>query len=269
MTAWLRPRPVENPRLRLVMFHHAGGSGSTFFNIVKQMGEDVDVVLHELPGRGRRYAQAPIDQMSEMVAQVARDLGELTGELPLALFGHSLGAIVASELARKLTRDGTPPLWLGVSGRQAPTVAPRASRLHLLPDDEFLHTMLELGGTPERVLQEPEFVRMFLRLARADFTAVDSYGARPDRTILGCPIHAYAAVDDPWAPPALMENWALETGGPFHLSRFDGGHFYFTDDSCARLGRQIARDLTALGDPGFRGTALNDQPVTQSVELVD
>ncbi|TRD17805.1 thioesterase II family protein [Palleronia caenipelagi] len=247
MTAFLRPSTVENPNLRLVMFHHAGGSGSTFFQLCRHLPPDVEVVLHEQPGRGRRHAQHAFVTMPDMVDGVARDLDDLKDDVPLALFGHSLGAIVASELARKLTSEGRPPVWLGVSGRQAPTITPRAAELHLLPDDEFLRTMLDLGGTPQRILEEPEFVRMFLKLARADFSAVDSFFARPDRIRLSCPMNAYAAVDDPWAPPGLMEDWELETYGAFAMTLFEGGHFYFAEGGCAALGRQMAQDLAHMG----------------------
>lgn len=249
MTAWLRPRTVEHPRLRLLMFHHAGGSGSTFFPLSRQLPPDLEVVLHEQPGRGRRHAQRPFMTMTDMVDGVVRDLDDLSDDVPLALFGHSLGAIVASELAHRLTYEGCPPIWLGVSGRQAPSIKPRAAGLHLLPDDQFLRTMLDLGGTPQRILEEPEFVRMFLRLARADFSSVDSFSARPDRNRLSCPMTAYAAAEDPWAPPDLMKDWGLETSDAFSMSQFEGGHFYFAEGGCAALGRQIADDLTLLGAP--------------------
>ncbi|MEL6520423.1 MAG: alpha/beta fold hydrolase [Pseudomonadota bacterium] len=251
MTPFLRPRPITDPRVRLVVFHHAGGSGSTFYPLIKRLPVDWDVLLFDLPGRGRRHGEPAIERMDVLVAQVRKDLADWCEDVPLALFGHSLGAIVASELARTLAGEGTEPVWLGVSGRQAPTLPPRRTGLHLLSDEDLLAQLADLGGTPGQLLKEPDFVKMLLGYTRADFAAVDSFNPVANRTPLNCPIDAYAANADPWALPPTMAAWEAETSADFSLHRLHGGHFYFMQDQFAALAERLDFDLSDACDAAY------------------
>ncbi|WP_254716813.1 thioesterase II family protein [Actinomadura sp. WMMB 499] len=121
----VRPRPVRDPELRLVVFHHAGGSSAAYVPLVRALPGDWELLLLDLPGRGRLHRAPPETDMAALVAAATAEVMAWTGP-PVALFGHSLGAIVAAETARSLRACGVRPSWLGVSGRAAPVPRPGA-----------------------------------------------------------------------------------------------------------------------------------------------
>ncbi|CAM5349254.1 hypothetical protein SNARM312S_04628 [Streptomyces narbonensis] len=126
---FLRPRPVDDPAVRLIGFHHAGGSAAVYYPFVRHLPADWDLLLLDLPGRGRRATAPQLDEMAEVVETVVADvLPWADDDAPFALFGHSMGAVVALETARALealgrcrTPDRSPS-----ANRTAPT--PRSGR---------------------------------------------------------------------------------------------------------------------------------------------
>jgi medium-chain acyl-[acyl-carrier-protein] hydrolase len=242
MTPFVRPRPQANPSLRVIGFHHAGGSAAMYYRMSDGMPARWDLLLLDLPGRGKRHAEEPIGAMDALVARVVDDVRPWL-DAPIALFGHSLGAILAAEAARACQCLGAPPVWVGVSGRVAPSMQPHTRRLAALDDASLLSELLALGGTPDRIAELPEFRERFLRIARADLSAVESYQPAPDRPPLGCPVTAFAGTSDGWAPPTTMSAWARETRGRFRQRLFSGGHFYFLGPALAGFTRDVVREI--------------------------
>jgi medium-chain acyl-[acyl-carrier-protein] hydrolase len=240
--SFLRPRPHANPSLRLIAFHHAGGSATMYHPLAAELPADWELLLLDLPGRGKRYCEEPIATMPELVARAVEDLRPWL-DTPVALFGHSLGAIVAAEVGRACERLGAPPVWVGVSAKVAPTLHPQARRLSELDDDALLDAIRALGGTSEAVWDIPELRDHFLRVVRADIAALESYRPQPDRPALGCPVTAFAGASDVWAPPTTMRPWARETRSDFHLRQFEGGHFYFLGPAFAGFARELVRQI--------------------------
>ncbi len=227
MSPFLRPRPVPNPEVRLVAFHHAGGSGSAYFPFSRGMPPGWDLLLPDLPGRGRRHRSVPLRDMPAIVAQVVEDLLDWT-DAPLALFGHSMGAVVAAEAARALAEIGVEPAWVGVSGRPAADYrGPVAVLPYDVSDEELMRHLLALGGLPAQIHELPEFRTQMLRLVRADLTALTTYAPSPTRPPLDVPMTAFGGTDDGWAPPAAIAAWAGATSVSFRQRFFPGGHFHF------------------------------------------
>lgn len=252
MNVFLRPGPPSDARLRLIIFHHAGGSAAAYYPLVRKLPPEWDVLLLDLPGRGRRAAEPPVDAMAELIERVCTDIDPWLTDLPVALFGHSLGAVVALESARWMCDEhvGMPPVWVGVSGRIAPGFqALSRRRLYELDDEALLRTLISMGGTPEQVRRVPEIRDRLLTTVRADLRAADTYQPAPDRIPLSCPVTAFSGDRDEWAPPASMPAWARETSGDFAHFSFPGGHFYFLDDGFRDLGRQIGESIGALFVP--------------------
>ena len=240
---FLRPRPVDHPEVRFVAFHHAGGSASTYHALSRRLPQTWDVLLLDLPGRGRRTHEDAKARMTDLVDQISFDLDPWLGA-PLALFGHSMGAILALEGARQLPQ---PPIWVGVSGRLAPSLqSVRPTRLHELSDDALLDVLIGMGGTPNELRFETELRTRFLATIRADLTAVASYRPDPHRDRLDCPISTFAGTEDPWAPPAAMAAWSRETAVGVEQHAFPGGHFYFLQDGLAELADRIVAELDAV-----------------------
>lgn len=235
MRPFLRPRQVDEPRLRLFVFHHAGGAATGYHPLARDLPLDWDVLLHEQPGHGTRRAEPMPSTMDQLVAAAARDVaGHLDG--PYALFGHSMGAIVAVEAGRRLSASHHPPVWVGVSGRPAPAAPGPRPRLSRLGDGQLFATLVALGGTPARLREAPELREQFLRVVRADLAAVESYRPRPGRAPLPCPLTVFGGITDPWAPPASLPAWEAECAAHVRQCLFPGGHFYFLDGSGALAG---------------------------------
>jgi surfactin synthase thioesterase subunit len=251
MSAFLRPNPRPDAKLRLIGFHHAGGSAATYFPLIRTLPAEWDVLLMDLPGRGRRAGERPHSTMPELIAQACRDI-EPWLDVPVALFGHSLGAIVAVEVARWMLGgpaggSGKSPVWVGVSGRIAPSFQAIGRRkLHELDDEALLQTLIEMGGTPEQVRGVPEIRDRLLSTVRADLRAVDSYRPDPGRDPLQCPLTTFAGDEDHWAPPSSMPAWSSETVAGFEQRRYSGGHFYFLGDAFSDLGRHITESVDSL-----------------------
>jgi len=246
MSGFVRPRQLSNPDFRLIVFHHAAGSSSSYFGLGRHMPPGCEVLLMDLPGRGKRHREMPSNDMQQIVASAVKDLEPFLDK-PMALFGHSLGAVVAFETAHALQANGATPFWLGVSGRQGPGLVRPRRKLQDLSDQALLDELSSLGGMPSRFMEAPDFLEIILRNARADFSAIDNYRAKPERPRLDLVVTGYAGLGDPWAPPSVMECWADETSRQFNLRHYDGGHFYFFGSALAQLAGDIAQDVEAAG----------------------
>jgi len=223
---FVRPAPQASPRVRLVVFPHAGGSGAAYHALRDGLPADWDLLLLDLPGRGRRHRETPLEDMAALVRLVAADVLPWAGP-PLALLGHSLGGILAVEVARALEGRGVEVGWVGVSGRSAPGSAGPRSRLPDLPDEGLLAALGAMGGLPDRLAALPDFRRQLLRVVRSDLRAADSYRP-PGGPRLRAPVTAFAGSEDTWAPPSAVTGWVRETAGAFRFRTFPGGHFYFS-----------------------------------------
>ncbi|MGJ5894440.1 thioesterase [Streptomyces sp. V2] len=235
-------------RPRLFCLPHAGGDGSGFLTWARPLRPRVEVLPVVLPGRGKRHREEPATHLQRLARSLAAMLAPLAGG-PYALFGHSLGALLAFEMARELGRAGRPPRLLIASGSPSP---PRAAEhpeaWHLLPDEAFLDVVLAAGGTPPDVLAEPELRQLLLPRLRADYTMAETYrygGGLP----LPCPILTYAGSADDQIHGDVPEDWArVSTWGRQPARRFPGGHFYLEECRPAVL-EAIRTDLAdAFGD---------------------
>jgi medium-chain acyl-[acyl-carrier-protein] hydrolase len=146
----------------------------------------------------------------------------------LVIFGHSMGAIVAFEVARQLRREGRAlPAVLMVSGCAAPHLPGRAPRIAHLPASEVFGIMAERhGGIPDAILNDPELVELMGGTLKADLTIMEAYEASLEEP-LACPIVALGGLEDAWTSQMELSAWSTHTTDEFSLEQFPGGHFYF------------------------------------------
>lgn len=240
---WIRgPRPVHAPGVRLICFPHAVGAASFYRHWAGLLGPRVEQLIVQYPGREDRIGEPCVTGMDEMAGRVTEAITPALGR-PVALFGHSMGAAIACEVARRLEARGQADLrWLFVSARRV-TVQPPATAVHLLDDEGVLSHLRSLGGTDEMVFAAPELRSLILRLARCDYRLIETY--RPAGVMpLTAPILAAGGSDDPHATPEDMKQWAGLTTGEFVHKTFDGGHFYLRG-GLNELVREIAGRLEA------------------------
>ena len=167
---WLRiPRPRRDPRLRLICFSYAGGNAATYHAWSDHLPSTIEVCGVQLPGRAERFAEPPFTRMSALLAALEPLLNPWLRGRPFAFFGHSLGALLAFELTRRLRRhQGPQPLCLFASGCPAPQLRdPEPS--HALSQAEFLERLRQMNGMPEEVLAHEELLEMVLPTVQADY----------------------------------------------------------------------------------------------------
>ena len=241
---WLYPlsnRPAA--RLCLVCFPYAGGSATIFRPWAAALGPDVDVWAMAPPGRATRMREPAVGRMAPIASAVASEL-ELLMDRPLAFFGHSLGALVAFEVARELRRRGRRgPVHLFVSAARAPHQQLFDEPIHALPDDAFMEKIRGLNGTPAVVLDNRELMELLLPALRADFAVGETYSYAIEPP-LALPISAFGAHGDEHVAVDQLEGWYRHTRSSFALRMFEGDHFFLhtaQDALLERVGRELAR----------------------------
>lgn len=203
---------------------------------------DIQTCPVHLPGRENRLADPPFTRIGPLVQELARVLAAQTAT-PFALFGHSMGALIAFELARELRRrDGPSPVCLFVSGARAPQVEDPSPPLHGLPESTFVERVLSrYNGIPPIVLRDPELMRLFLPVLRADLELVESYAYRQEEA-LECPISAFGGAEDPEVCYDDLSAWREQTRDSFKVRMMPGDHF-FLNGARAPTVRAIVQDL--------------------------
>ncbi|MCX5071067.1 alpha/beta fold hydrolase [Streptomyces sp. NBC_00513] len=226
---WIRRfRPRPDGSVRLVCLPHAGGSASFYLPLARTMPDFVDVLCVQYPGRQDRRTEPLVDSVPELADQVFTALLPWA-DRPLAFFGHSMGASVAYEVARRFEREkGVVAAALFASGRRAPS-APRHETAHLLDDRGLIEEVKSLSGTDTQLLGDDEVLRMVLPAIRADYRAAETYAPEPAEP-LHCPLIAMIGSEDPKVTEAEAAAWATHTEGPFTLRVFSRGHFYLVRD---------------------------------------
>ncbi|MEV5878590.1 alpha/beta fold hydrolase [Streptomyces sp. NPDC052101] len=235
--------------LRLFVFHHAGGSHLPYRGWPDRFPADWEIRLMDAPGRGRLGDLAALGDAAALVEYFRRELdGELVG--PFALFGHSMGGIVAYELTRALLAEGrTPPVWLGLSARATP-LPDGGVRRDLMSDAELRRELVRMGGTPTEILDDPDMWAYFAPTIRSDLRLVDTWRPALTDAPLPVPLSVYGGAQDAVTPPARLAGWARQSTRFLGLRLFEGGHFYFLDDP-GPLTERITDDIrTALAPAG-------------------
>ncbi|MDJ0346723.1 thioesterase II family protein [Streptomyces sp. H10-C2] len=243
--AWIRRyHPAPESRIRLVALPHAGGSATYFHPLSAALSPEVETLAVQYPGRQDRRHEAPVQDIGGLADHVTEALRPYV-DRPLALFGHSMGSTIAFEVARRLERDGTPPVALIASGRRAPRTD-RREGIHRLDDAAILAEVRLLGGTDETMLQDEELVALTLTALRNDYKAVETYRCDPG-AVLSCPVTVLVGDNDPRVSIEEARAWGAHTTAEFGLHVFSGGHFYLAEHQ-----RAVTERLRAVLEPHMR-----------------
>jgi surfactin synthase thioesterase subunit len=224
--------------VRLFCFPFAGAGASVFRSWAAELPPDIELMAVQLPGRETRIGEVAVGDVDALVTAAADGLAELLRP-PFAFYGHSMGALLAFELARRLhAARGVLPEIVLVSGYRAPHLPDESRPVHELPDHELLVEMQSFAGIPDEVLADPELRSLFLPILRADFRVCETYAYRAAPPLL-CPIAGFAGSDDEHAPAESMAGWAEHTTANFTLQVLPGDHFFPLQSSRAALLREI------------------------------
>jgi len=223
-SCWVQvSRPQSTVRLRLICLPFAGGGASRYRDWPAHLPDDVEVVSVQLPARGNRFDELPIESMEQLTGPLLDGLASHL-DAPFALFGHSMGALIAFELVRRMRPTGVAPVHLFASGCRAPHL-PSRSNWHTLPDREFLAAIGKLGGIPPELLVERQFLDALLPALRSDCTLAETYVVSKQAR-LSCPVSVFGGLGDKEVLPEDVRAWSRHTTGPFRVHLLPGDHFF-------------------------------------------
>jgi pyochelin biosynthesis protein PchC len=221
---WVRRfAPGPPGAARLVCFPHAGGSASFYLPVSRALAPVADVLALQDPGRQDRHTEKCLESIDELADRIGEVLTPLA-DRPLVFFGHSMGALLAFETARRLADQGIVPRHLFVSGRRAPS-RHRAESVHTRDDAGLIAEMVALSGTDQAILGDPEILRMVLPAIRGDYRAVETHRHR-DGPPLTCPITVLTGDADPRVSLDEAAAWKDHTSAGCDVRVLPGGHFF-------------------------------------------
>ncbi|MFF4948449.1 thioesterase II family protein [Streptomyces chattanoogensis] len=221
---WLTGIPTADPALRLFLFPHAGGAASAYAHWLDRGGDALEIRSVQYPGREARLRERPLHSIGELADGLARAIAAERPGPPCVFFGHSMGALVAFEVAKRL-RD------LGLSGPErlfaaacAAPQTPRRTTLGTLTDDLLAAWLIREDPSCAEALAHPELAALVLPALRADLTAVETYRPTPGPP-LDCPVTVLTGSDDTLHGVAVT-GWRDHTTDEFRHHEFPGGHFF-------------------------------------------
>lgn len=241
---WLPVRRTNrNAGVRLFCFPYAGGNESAYRHWQQNLPESIEVLPIQLPGRGSRIKEPSYSELRPLIRAASEALATEM-EKPFALFGHSMGGLIAFELARDLRKQyGIQPVHLFISAKCSPRERPEGPAVAQLSDAALIEILERYEGTPRDLLNDPEMMQLFLPIIRADMTLCDSYIHEPGPP-LECPVTVFGGLEDHVCSRACLQSWREYTKGPFTLRMLPSGHF-FINDWAAPVFEVIRKELKA------------------------
>ncbi len=218
--------------LNLYCIPYSGSSATIFYKWRARLPSQIRVVALELAGRGSRMREAPYDSVPEAVHDLHALLKRSHNNGPYAIFGHSLGGLLAFELAHTLLDNNElpPPSHMFFSGCRPPQDRPEEEMIHALPDQEFMKRIFALGGTSVSLVDNVQLLKLFLPIIRADYRIYETYVYSDRRRPFDCPITVMTGDRDTLVLPKSPEGWRIHTTKTCNEIVFkDAGHFFIED----------------------------------------
>ncbi|MGE7881442.1 thioesterase II family protein [Bacillus sp. NPDC094077] len=229
-------------KTKLFCFPHAGGSAFSYAKWKNYFNPYIEVVPIELAGRGYRIEESLYQSMEEAVNDVYTSIVKQIDHSPYILYGHSMGSLIAYEVARKIQdSNNILPEFLVLSGRNHPNSKIKNTR-HNLSNEQFKREVIAMGGTPSGVFQSEELMAIFFPILRADFKIVETY--IHDNNIQACDIDflVFNGKDDEFTTYDQVIKWEQYTNKTCTFHFFEGNHF-FLNENIEEIASSIMRKL--------------------------
>ena len=245
----LRMPARSQPKLRFVMLHHAGGSAASFIRWSEVLPADWEGLAIDLPGRRASHAEPALDCFHDCVQHLQGVLADSL-DLPLVIFGHSMGSTLGFELSRSLIGSGRADIRAFVPSARMPAhyfAEHKVRMLHRLPREELLHELTAMGGLPTAYLRHRDAIDILEQLVRADLKLIETYQAPRPLQEINIPIWPVGGIRDHCVTYAGLKAW--QDLSRFHKEPylFSGGHFYL-DQEYKQLVQHIEHNLRQLAE---------------------
>jgi surfactin synthase thioesterase subunit/GNAT superfamily N-acetyltransferase len=210
--------------IQLVCLPSAGSGASMFRSWPAVFGADADILVVQPPGRENRGTEPAAADLTMLARRIAVHL-VATLDRPYAIFGHSMGALLAYELAAIMPALERPPLFTVMSAVRPPNLPRPGHRVAEMDDTALLAHLDELGGLAPEILEHDDLMALLLPTIRTDLYAVDAFRPEPDGVDRGR-IVLVAADGDTHAPAEVVAGWRSYVGAGTALHTLPGNHFY-------------------------------------------
>nr|WP_315031494.1 alpha/beta fold hydrolase [uncultured Chryseobacterium sp.] len=220
-------------KIKLFCLPYAGGAASMYDQWKTKLSERIELCPINLAGRGNRIADRPYANLEQAVDDIFQMIESRISESEYAIFGHSMGALLAYELVRKILDKGKKaPLHIFFSGRKPVHIPKRGKFYRDMTPLEFQEAVLSLGVTPPEIFENPELKEIFMPLLRSDFTIAETFVDRPEIEPLQCNISALIGEDEDITTEEA-DQWKLHTTEKCSVYYMKGGHFFLLDQQQA------------------------------------
>lgn len=219
-------------QIKLFCFPYAGGSAVIFSEWKRHLDPRIDLIPIELAGRGKRIHEPLYADVPALINDVCKIVTQMINGSSFALFGHSMGGMIAYQFSQKLRgMNYASPKHVFFSGKGAPHVKrPDEKKYHLLREDEFKREVINLGGTPPEFFDHPELLELFLPLLKNDFKLAEADIHNGQIHPLDSNISVFLGKDEDLTTEQC-EGWKKHTTKSCNLHSFSGGHFFLHDET--------------------------------------
>lgn len=226
---FVQPRPNPQAKLTLFCFPYAGTGAVVYRKWPDDLPSEIEVCSILLPGRETRLRAELYVSIHPLLDALITEITPLL-DRPYAFYGHSLGALLAFELTRRLRRQSTRlPIHLFLSGRRAPGLPDTQHPIHKLDNNAFAEAIQErYNGIPQVILEDAELLDIFLPILKADISILETYEYIPENA-LDIPISVFGGEQDPVASFQELQAWQKLTTRDFDIRVFPGNHFFIQE----------------------------------------
>lgn len=223
------PKPRPEAGFQLFCFPYAGGMPEIYYSWLSELSEDVELIAVQYPG----HIPGSKDKLYTNLKQLAMDVSEIIAfeaDKKFAFFGHSMGALIAYEIALQLReREAVLPRHLFLAARNPPHIRPVQPRIHTMTTNEIIKVAMAFNALPEEVLNNEVLLKLIIPIMKADFEMIETWEVDTEKPPLPIPIHVFAGTHDAIGSPQNMKEWVQYSDVEFCSTDIRGQHYFILD----------------------------------------
>lgn len=220
---------------------YAGGSASVFYKFRKFTDKNIEICPIELAGHGSRIKEPLYEDLTEAADDIYKIIKSKMDGTAFAIFGHSLGGLLSYIITIRLQKENFFPEHLFISACRAPMYLNRGITLHSLPDEQFKHEILVMGGTDKSVFDNPELSSFFIKILKSDFRIIENYRYGGEIEKINAKMTVFCGKDDK-IPQSEITAWQQFSASTFTAHSFNGDHFFInsvTAEVCKTINTEL------------------------------